>query len=79
MSFMNRAWNTNSPKAKPATYSTTRSTHMGRPSAAVITAAATMPVASPAMQCTVEPMPCFHSGRMKLSCSPGRGSLSVRT
>jgi hypothetical protein len=79
MFFMNRAWKMNSPKANPATYSTIRSSHMGRPSKAVMTAAAMMPVASPAMQCTVEPTPCFHSGLTNSSCVPGAGSLSVST
>ena len=35
-------------------------------------AAMMIPVASPAMQCTVEPSPCLHTGRMYSSCSPGR-------
>jgi hypothetical protein len=52
----------NSPNANPAMYSTMRSTHIGRPNAAVIAAAAMIPVASPATQWMVDPMPCFHSG-----------------
>jgi len=31
-----------------------------------------MPVASPATQWMVEPVPCFHKGLMKVSCSPGQ-------
>ena len=79
MFFMNSAWKTKSPHRKPQRYSTTRSSHMGSPSEAVTTAARMMPVESPAMQCTVEPMPCFHSGSTKRSCAPGRGSLSAST
>ena len=79
MFFMNRAWNTNNPNANPAAYSMIRSSHMGRPSDATTTAATMMPVASPATQWMVDPMPCFHSGRVNSSCSPGRGSLSAST
>src|SRR5882724_8202478 len=59
------------PKAKPAAYSTIKSIHMGKPSVAVMAAAAMIPVASPATQCTVEPTPCFHRGLMNSSCVPG--------
>ena len=76
---MNSAWKTNSPTENPATYSTIRSIHIGRPSVAVMTAAAMIPVASPATQWIVEPMPCFDSGLMKSSCVPGCGSLSAST
>jgi len=76
---MNSDWKMNKPKAKPAAYSMMRSSHIGKPSAAVTAAARMMPVASPAMQWMVEPTPCFHSGSMNFSCSPGRGSLSART
>jgi hypothetical protein len=47
---MNSDWKISRPKAKPATYSTIRSIHIGRPNAAVIVAATMMPVASPATQ-----------------------------
>jgi hypothetical protein len=47
-------------KAKPATYSTIRSTQIGRPSPAVMAAAKMIPVRSPAMQWIVEPSPCFQ-------------------
>ena len=76
MSFMNSDWKMNSPKAKPAAYSTMKSSHIGSPRMAVMAAAAMMAVASPAMQCTVDPTPCFQSGRTKSSCLPGAGSLS---
>ena len=76
---MNSDWKMKRPKAKPARYSTIRSSHMGRPSAAVIAAARMMPVASPATQWMVEPTPCFQSGLVNSSCSPGRGSLSAST
>ena len=79
MSFMNSDWKMKRPNAKPAAYSTMKSIHIGRPRAAVIAAAAMIPVASPAMQWTVEPMPCFQSGRMNSAWVPGSGSLSVRT
>jgi hypothetical protein len=77
MFFMNRAWKMNRANAKPAAYSTIRSIHIEKPSAAVMAAARMMPVASPATQCTVELMPCFHSGRTNSSWAPGRGSLSL--
>jgi hypothetical protein len=37
----------------------------------VTAAARMMPVASPAAQWTVLPTPCFQSGAVKRSCSPG--------
>ena len=77
--FMNSDWKMNNPQAKPVTYSTTRSSHIGRPSEAVMTAARMIPVASPATQWMVLPTPCFHSGEVNCSCSPGRGSLSAST
>ncbi len=77
--FMKSDWKMKSPNPKPVRYSTMRSAHIGRPSAAVITAARMIPVASPATQWIVDPTPCFHSGAMNFSCSPGRGSLSART
>ncbi len=79
MSFMNSDWKMNRPKEKPAAYSTMKSIHIGKPSSPVIAAAAMMPLASPAMQCTVEPTPCFQSGRTNSSCVPGDGSLSAST
>lgn len=79
MSFMNSDWKMKSPNANPAMYSTMKSIHMGNPSAAVIAAAVMIPVASPAMQWTVEPTPCFQSGLTNSPWVPGAGSLSVST
>jgi hypothetical protein len=50
MSFMNSDWKISRPNAKPAAYSTMKSIHIGRPSAAVTAAARMIPVASPATQ-----------------------------
>jgi hypothetical protein len=76
---LNKAWKISSPKANPARYSTTTSSHIGRPNAEVMTAEAMMPVASPATQWIVEPSPCFQSGRTNCSCPPGAGSWHDRT
>ena len=77
--FMNRDWKMKRPNENPATYSTIRSIHIGRPMSAVTAAARMIPVASPATQWMVLPIPCFHSGDVNCSCSPGRGSLSAST
>ena len=47
---MNSAWKTSSPNPKPAAYSTIVSPHIGSPTAVVMIAATTIPVASPATQ-----------------------------
>ena len=79
MSRMKRAWKIRRPKAKPKTYSTMVSPHMGRPAAVVTTEAKMMPVASPATQWMVDPSDCFHSGATNSSCVPGLGSLQDST
>ena len=79
MSFMNSAWKINNPNAKPATYSTTKSTAIGSPSRPVTVAATMIPVASPARQWMVDPRPCFQSGVVNVSCVPGDGSLHEST
>lgn len=79
MSFKNSDWKTSRPNAKPKAYSVTRSTHIGVPTAAVMTAAMMIPVASPATQWMVDPSACFHIGLTNSSCVPGAGSRQEST
>ena len=67
---MNSAWKMSRPNRKPNVYSTRRSIHIGKPRSAVTVAAVMIPVASPAIQCTVLPTPCFQSGLVNSSCVP---------
>ena len=55
MSRMKRAWKIIQPKRKPAAYSKATSSPIGRFSSEPTTAAARMPMPSPATQCMVEP------------------------
>lgn len=79
MVFMNRAWKTVQPNRNPSAHSHSTSAHIGIGSWAVMTAAARMPIPSPATQCIVEPTTCRHFAATYSSRVPGSGSRQLST